>query len=684
VRTLDLRRLAFFALFFSGVLMRAPVIGAQQEAPLPVMPLPAHAVLGDGQFLIDGSFGIGLEGYSDSRLVSAERRFLETLSRETGTPLSGATQSQSASFTIVAAGAGEPVEQLGEDESYRLEVSATHVRLTAANPLGVLHGLQTFLQLVRITPQGFSVPVVSIDDRPRFPWRGLMIDAGRHFIPVSAIERNLDGMEAVKLNVFHWHLSDDQGFRAESKLFPLLQEKGSGGLYYTQKQMAEVVEYARERGIRVVPEFDMPCHTNSWLVGYPQLGSRGSAYKVADHFGVLDAAMDPTQESTYQFIDQLLGEMTSIFPDAYFHIGGDECNGKEWDANPRISEFMRAHDLKNNAALQSYFTARVQKLVAAHHKIMEGWDEVLQPDTPQDVMIQSWRGEESLAAAARQGNRGLLSTGYYINLNKPAAEHYLVDPLGGECASLTPEQRARVLGGEATMWSEYATAENIDNRIWPRAAAIAERLWSPEAVRDVPSMYQRLAILSQRLEYYGLQHESSTRLMLERMSGEADPRALEILAAVVQPPEGYVRERLKKYSTDTPLNRLVDAVPPESETARRFNDLAKLIAQRKASAQQWQEARNWLVLWRDNDAKLQPLLERSELTAELIPVSHELSQVAAIGLEALDDIENHRAAKAASLRKNRKLLQSAAKPQAVLLDMVAPAAELLVEASATQ
>jgi len=662
--------------------MRAPAICAQLEATLPIMPLPAHAVLGDGQFLIDGSFGIELKGYVDSRLMSGERRFLDTLSRETGIPLSGAAQSPSASFTIVTAGASEPVEQLGENESYRLEISATHVRLTAANPLGTLHGLQTFLQLVRVTPQGFAVPAVTINDQPRFPWRGLMIDVGRHFIPVSAIERNLDGMEAVKLNVFHWHLSDDQGFRVESKLFPLLQEKGSGGHYYTQKQLAEVIEYARERGIRVVPEFDMPCHTNSWLVGYPQLGSRESPYQPANHFGVLDAAMDPTQESTYQFIDQFLGEMTPLFPDDYFHIGGDECNGKEWDINPRISEFMRAHELKNNAALQSYFTARVQKLVAAHNKIMEGWDEVLQPDTPQDVVIQSWRGEKSLAAAARQGNRGLLSTGYYINLNKPAAEHYLVDPLGGECAPLTPEQKARVLGGEATMWSEYATPENIDNRIWPRAAAIAERLWSPQEVRDVPSMYQRLAVLSQKLEYYGLQHESSTRLMLQRMSGESDPRALEILAAAVQPPEGYVRERLKKYSTDTPLNRLVDAVPPESETARRFNDLAKLIAEGKASARQWQEARNWLVLWRDNDAKLQPLLERSELTAELIPVSHELSQVAATGLEALDDLENHRAASAASLRKNRKLLQAAAKPQAVLLDMVAPSVGLLVEASA--
>ena len=179
------------------------------------------------------------------------------------------------------------------------------------------------------------------------------------------------------MNVFHWHLSEDQGFRAESKIYPLLTGKGSNGLYYTQAQMREVVEYARERGIRVVPEFDMPCHTTAWFVGYPDLASGKGPYKIETHWGVFDPAMDPTRESTFEFIGKFIGEMTTIFPDAYFHVGGDECNGKEWDANPRIKAFMRAHGLKDNAALQSYFTARVQKLVAAHHRIMEGWDEVL-------------------------------------------------------------------------------------------------------------------------------------------------------------------------------------------------------------------------------------------------------------------------------------------------------------------
>ncbi len=666
------------------ILVFPMTLTAQSQTTLPIMPLPSHVVEGQGQFLIDGNFGVALQGYTEPRLERAKQRFLVTLSRETGIPLWREAQFNPPSFVIKTGGASDAVQQLGEDESYHLEISANHVVLSAPNPLGILHGLQTFLQLVRTTPQGFSVPVVTIDDQPRFPWRGLMIDVGRHFQPIPVIERNLNAMEAVKLNVFHWHLSDDQGFRAESLKFPLLQEKGSDGLYYTQAQIREVIEYARDRGIRVVPEFDMPCHTTSWFVGYPQLASGKGPYHISRKFGVMNAAMNPTQDGTYDFLNTFIGEMTALFPDQYFHIGGDECNGKEWNANPKIQAFMRAHGLHDNAALQAYFTGRVQKIVAAHHKIMEGWDEVLQPNTPKDVLIQSWRGQTALAEAARQGNRGILSTGYYIDLNQPASEHYLVDPLGGDAASLTPEQKARILGGEATMWSEYVTPENIDSRIWPRTAAIAERFWSPQDVTNIPSMYARMAIVSVKLEHYGLNIDYSTNRMLQRMSGESDPVALKVLASVVQPPRGYERESLRKYNAFTPLNHLVDAVPPESETARQFNELAKQIAAGQATPEQWQQAREWLTLWRDNDAKLQPTLTKSDLTVELVPVSHSLAQAATIGLQALDALQNHRVVSADLQQQNLAWLKTAAKPQAVVVDMVVPSVELLVQATKTQ
>jgi len=675
------RRSGLLCVFsFLAFLSFATASGAQSAASLDLMPLPAHAVTGTGQLAIEGGFSVALTGYTEPRLIAAKERFLATLGRETGIPFQNGAADK-ATLTIQTAGASEAVQQLGEDESYRLEITPSGAQLTAKNPLGVLHGLQTFLQLVHITPSGFAVPAMTIDDQPRFPWRGLMIDSGRHFMPVDMIERNLDGMEAVKLNVFHWHLSEDQGFRVESKIYPLLQEKGSNGQYYTQTQVREVVQYARDRGIRVVPEFDVPCHTTAWFAGYPELASGKGPYKVETRWGVMDPAMDPTRESTYRFLDRFIGEMTTLFPDAYFHIGGDECDGKEWDANQAIDAFKKAHGLKDNAALQSYFTARVQKLVAGHHKIMEGWDEVLEPDTPRDVVIQSWRGPKALAAAARQGNRGLLSTGYYIDLNQSAAEHYLADPMEGDAASLTPEEKARILGGEATMWSEFVTPENVDSRIWPRTAAIAERLWSPQDVRDVASMYARLAVVSQKLQYYGLEHLSSTELMLERMTGDLDPKAMRILAAAVQPPMGYEREELRHYDATSALNRLVDAVPPESEAARKFGEAAKAVADGGASAEERREVRHWLVLWRENDAKLEPQLGKSELTVELAPVSQTLAQVATFGLEALEDLENHRVLDAGIAQRELAILKQAEKPQAVLRDMVVAPVEVLVQAA---
>lgn len=684
MNALRLRQMALCLALSITAIFQIPRLRAQTPSQPALMPMPAHLVMGNGQLVVDGGFSVALEGYKEDRLELARSRFLEMLRRETGIPIKASAPDGKAILTIKATRASDAVQQLGEDESYHLAVTPTGAELTAPNPLGVLHGLQTFLQLVHVTPQGFAVPAVTIDDAPRFPWRGLMIDSGRHFMPIPVIKRNLDGMEAVKLNVFHWHLSEDQGFRVESKVFPLLQQKGSGGQYYTQQQVKDVIQYAHDRGIRVVPEFDMPCHTTSWFVGYPQLASGTGPYSIATRWGIMDPAMDPTRESTYQFLDRFLGEMTALFPDAYFHIGGDECNGKEWNANPRIQAYMHAHGFKNNAALQSYFTARLQKLVAAHHKTMEGWDEVLQPDTPRDVVIQSWRGPTALATAARKGNRGILSNGYYIDLNQPAAQHYLVDPLGGDAASLTPEQKARILGGEAAMWSEFVTPENIDSRIWPRTAAIAERLWSPQDVRDVDSMYARLAVVSQWLQYEDLEHKSVTGIMLQRMSGESHPKALAVLASVVQPPEGYERESLKEYDSSTPLNRLVDAVPPESETARKFNLLVQEIIAGKASPQQWQQARVQLVHWRDNDARLQPSLGASDLTAELIPVSHTLSQVAAIGVEALDQLQNHQKAGTDSTERDMQVLKASEKPQAVLRDMVVTPVESLVQAAALE
>lgn len=648
-----------------------------QTDDLSVMPLPSHYELGQGEFVIDGSFGIALKGYQEPRLDRARQRFLDVLSRETGIPLWREAVVNQPHFLVETAGPSAPVQRLDEDESYRLAITATNVELKAANPLGILHGLQTFLQLVRVTPKGFAVPVVTIDDKPRFLWRGLLIDSGHRFIPVPDVKRNLDSMEAVKMNVFHWRFADNAGFHIESKKFPLLQEKGSGGFYYSQDEVRDVIAYARDRGIRVVPEFDMPCHTTSWFQGYPELSS--------GEVPLNSSAIDPTRESTYKFLKIFIGEMTSLFPDTYIHLGGDECDPKEWEGNSRIREYMQAHGMKDAAALQASFTAKLEKIVADRKKIMMGWDEVLGPDTPKDVVIHSWRGPQSLAEAAKHGNRAVLSSGYYIDLNQAAAEHYLVDPLGDAATkALTPEEKSRILGGEATMWTDIVSHENMDNRIWPRTAAIAERLWSPEEVRDIDSMYRRLAIVSQDLVYHGSRHKLITDEMLQRMTGDPNPVALKVLADVVQPPREYQRQDLRTFTDFTPINRMDDAVPPESDTAREFNNIAKRIAAGNGTPEDWKQAREWLVLWRDNDAKLQPLLARSFLTQDLAPVSRSLSQVAEIGLRALDDLHEKRIVDAVERQRELEFLKASSKPQAVLLLMVAPSVEVLVEATTAE
>ncbi|MGC2402997.1 MAG: family 20 glycosylhydrolase [Acidobacteriaceae bacterium] len=651
------------------------------QAPLPLMPLPARVSPGQGEFLINNGFGIAIEGYQEPRLDRARQRFLDILSRQTGIPLWREAMLNKPSFFIKTGGPSAPVQQVQEDESYHLRITPEGVHLEAANPLGVLHGLQTFLQLVRITPRGFVVPALSIDDQPRFPWRGLMLDVGRHFMPLDVVYRTLDGMEAVKLNVFHWHLSDDQGFRIESRQFPLLQEKGSDGLFYTQDQVRDVIGYARDRGIRVVPEFDMPGHATSWFVGYPNLASGSGPYRIQRKWGVFNPAMDPTRDSTYEFLDKFIGEMAALFPDPYFHAGGDECNGKEWNANPRIQAFMKAHGLKDSAALQASFSARVQKIVAAHNKIMVGWDEVLQPGTPKDVVIQSWRGPEFVGQAVKGGNRALLSAGYYIDLNQSAAEHYAADPEGTGPSTLSSDESKRILGGEATMWSEFVTPENVDSRIWPRSAAIAERFWSPRDTRDEASMYTRLSLVSQKLNFYGLLHHSNYPDMLSRMTGLPDPLPLRVFGDVMQPPRLYVREQLHEWDAFSPLNRLVDAVPPESETARLFLDMVNRIVTGKATGEDWDQAQLWLMLWRDNDAQLQPLLPQSELTSDLAPVSTNLHHVAQTGLDAIGYLRDHHTAPPEWKTRQLAFLKRTEKPQAVLVDMIVPPVEKLVQAT---
>lgn len=626
------------------LILVAPMRG-QQVQPLNLMPTPASVELGSGSLRIDSSFTVGFSGHTDARLNESAERFAKRLAKQTGllfntVPVGGAK----ATLVLQTDHDSKPVQEVGEDESYVLEVKPERATITAPTDLGTMHGLQTFLQLVSVSPDGFAAPAVVIKDTPRFPWRGTMIDTGRHFLPLEVLRRNIDGMEAVKMNVFHWHLSENQGFRVESKRFPKLHEQGSDGLFYTQEEIRGIIAYAHARGIRVVPEFDVPGHSTAWFVGHPELASGPGPYEIERKWGIFDPAMDPTNDKVYKFLDEFIGEMAKLFPDQFFHVGGDEVNGKEWDANPRIQAFIKEHNLKDNAGLQLYFNKRLQPIVAKHGKSMVGWDEVLDPSLPKDIVIQSWRGQESLAKAARQGYRGILSNGYYLDLGWSAARHYAVDPLSDDASTLSPEEKRLVLGGESCMWSEYVNEENIDSRIWPRNAAIAERLWSPQEVRDPASMYARLQVVSSELEYLGLTHRTSYPRMLHRIAGAATTQeydALKTLADVVEPVKDYKREQTAptEPTSKVPMIRVVDAIPLESKAAREFDELVvQFLASSCKDESLGARVRTQLVIWRDNDVRLQPLMQRSYLVKEVSASSQDLAAIANAGLAALDNI----------------------------------------------
>ncbi|WP_460503724.1 family 20 glycosylhydrolase, partial [Hymenobacter agri] len=473
-----------------------------------------------------------------------------------------------------------------DEERYSLRVTPMGVSIDAPTSLGVLRALATLEQLPRTDKKGRYLPEVDIRDQPRFAWRGLLIDAARHFMPVAVIKRNLDGMAAVKLNVLHWHLTDDQGFRVESKVFPRLHTVGSpDGLFYTQAEIKEVLAYAAARGIRVVPEFDMPSHTTSWIVAYPRLKSADSTYAPYTKWRTTNVAIDPTRETTYTFLDSLLTEMTGLFPDPYFHAGGDENDGRNWRRTPRIVAWMQAHGMTkpdgktvDKHQLQTYFNRRVLALLQPHGKKMIGWDEILGPDLPKDVIIQSWRGKKGLNEAVKLGHPALLSSGYYLDLNLTAASSYITDPLPPD-TPLTPAEQQLVLGGEAAMWAEFADSVVLDSRIWPRAGAVAERLWSPRAAtQSVADMYRRLNVLSPQLETLGLRHRRAPELLLKQLAGSASVAPLRTLAEVLEPVKEYKRHfQGFDYTTATPLNRLVDAAPAESEMARQFAALVDSV-----------------------------------------------------------------------------------------------------------
>ena len=677
----------------------AATAGAQQVS---LMPLPASVERQDGALVVTPAQGLSKFTYRygashDGRLEAATLRMLARLDRACGgdvrrSAFSGVI-SANPTFEIDVTASGAPVQALGEDESYTLSVAPGGAKLSAATDLGAMHGFETLLQLAGNRDGACALQAATITDAPRFPWRGFMLDVSRHWEPVPVVERMLDGMAIAKLNVFHWHLSDDQGFRAESKRFPKLTENGSGGDFYTQEQMREVVAYARARGIRVVPEFDVPGHTSSWIVAYPELGS-----EKIDHppttFGIPVAELDPSQEKTFKFLDAFVGEMSGIFPDAYFHIGGDETEGKGWLANARVTAFMSKKGFKTPAELQAYFNQRMLGILQKHGKRMIGWDEILNPALPKDIVVQSWRGEASLAAGAKQGYEGILSAPYYLDAQKTSAQMFLADPVPAD-TTLNPDEQKRILGGEACMWAEQIDADTVDSRVWPRALAVAERLWSPRGDRDVSYMYERLRRSSFALQEAGLRQLSGPAVMRDSLAGHLRPEALDVLASVVEPVSFSDRYQGQHTDALTSLDRLVDAVVADPPSRQEIAGDAQAVTGGKGDPAMGEVSQGFpprrpeavaalrtrFGSWQASGPALIELSRQTPRLNDIGPLVLQLGQLSALGTEALAYLEAGMPAPAAWTSRAKAVVDGAGKGTALVRFTFLQSMEQLVEAA---
>lgn len=729
---------------------------ASSSQLLPLMPFPKSTQASDNELLLHSHFHLQIEGMSEPRALFLHQRLSSQLS-SLGWPNTETLVDSTHIKIHVNQGnsLAYQLPKLHHDESYQLKIDQQGITIYAQTDFGALQGAATLHQLLFNFYQQKRIPELNINDFPRFPWRGFMLDSVRHFLSKEAIKRQLDGMAAAKLNVFHWHLTDDQGWRIELNSYPKLHQKASDGQYYTQADIKEVVEYASALGIRVVPEFDVPGHASAIAVAYPELMSKSKAYKMEDGWGVFEPLLDPSNPKVYQFIEEIVEELVTLFPDAYLHIGGDEVNPKHWQESEKIQAYMQTKGLKDEHELHVYFNKRVQKILNKYDKKMMGWDEIFHPGLPKDIMVQSWRGMESLSTIAVAGYQGLLSTGFYIDQPQSSSYHYrnelipkatetpvnlspadtikafnvkiprlkgnavtgkivvverngyvlhsyiklnknkfkkaTIDKrlsfnqrdvnlsidtwlgptrfelnfgknslvkgrvlIGNTFYPLTisslPEfdyqqvtllpniplaKQQNILGGEATLWAELITEENVDLRAWPRLFVIAERLWSKKSMTNEAQMFSRLSIMDQFAESLGLQHKQQMINGLQSLVFlNSDISPLLSLVEQLEPANYYTRHHIKfqqeLYHQNASLNHFVDYLPVESLTIAYLDGQLKQFTQgNKASMQAIIDT---LRKWHYSYKSAIKLIKSAPKLESVLPIARQARQTNTIAL----------------------------------------------------
>jgi len=728
---------------------------AAPAGDLPLMPWPAKVErpATQGALVLSDNISVSVSG---DDLGDAVNRLRQRIALQTGWTLQPqADKPDKPTIRIDIAKKVKPQPLPDSDESYTLKVDADGAIISANTRFGALRGMETLLQLIQNGPENTAIPWVTIEDAPRFPWRGLLLDSARHFIPLNDIKRQIDGMAAAKLNVLHWHLTDDQGWRFTSKRYPKLTQLASDGQFYTPEQMREIVRYAADRGIRVVPEIDMPGHASAIAVAYPELMSAPGPYEMERHWGVLKPVLDPTKEATYTFAEAMVSELAAIFPDPYLHIGGDEVDDTQWKQNTAIQKFMRDNKLADSHVLQAYFNRKLETILEKHHRQMVGWDEIFHPDLPKSILIQSWQGQDALGQVAEKGYKGILSTGFYLDQPQSTAYHYrneivpqglnnvdvigdndspqswsftlprlkgkpvegsftlvkgdsgwrgfidfagksrravqniewrsddqvtftvdtwmgetrpvvtvstdtpsgyfllgnarypvsgkLLDEVPKGIAPVVPDtaQQANLLGGEAALWAENVVAPVLDIKLWPRAFAVAERLWSAQDVNDTDNMYTRLqAMDSWSTVSVGLLQHSQQQAYFTRLANNGDSLPLQILAQAVEPAQYYTRQHLKfqagNYHQFEPLNRFADALSAESPTVRQMNKWVDRLVSDAEDTESADALRHVFNRWQSNTSDALALSGSNYQLKAIKPVIQEVDKLASIGMRLTD------------------------------------------------
>jgi hexosaminidase len=521
-------------------LSRAHAQGNDAAANIAVIPRPQSVVAATGKFTLSPRTTI----WSDKADSAVARRFARNLAPATAMELPVRIGTSATGNRILFRRASSRDTTLGP-EGYRLDVRPGVITITSSAAAGAFYATQTLLQLLPadiyrsapVSAQAWTIPAVKIEDRPRFPWRGMHLDVSRHFMPKEFVKKYIDLLALHKMNTFHWHLTDDQGWRIEIKKYPRLTEVGAWrdrtivgrqtrdtlnapfdnkrhGGFYTQDDVREIVAYARDRFVTIVPEIEMPGHSQAAIASYPMLGNFGDTIKTWTMWGVTNYILNPS-DTTIAFMQDVLTEVMGLFPGKFIHIGGDEAPKNQWKVSPRAQDRMRALGIATENELQSWFTTKMDTFLASHGRRLVGWDEILEGGLAPNAVVMSWRGTAGGIAAARAGHDVVMTPGshtyfdHYQSLSQaaeplaiggflPIDTVYSYEPVPAE---LEPQFAKHILGAQGQIWTEYIEGpKNVEYMAFPRTSALAEALWTSRTRRDFADFSARLPAHLARLQ----------------------------------------------------------------------------------------------------------------------------------------------------------------------------------------